>query len=130
MKGVFPVTGRFVPPRDGRRGVFPVFSPAKATATVELPGIGARAAGLTRAAGRAAAAVVRGRRVLRSKGEVAACLAACEACPDRRGFACAHCGCVLKFKARLATEDCPHPGGSRWPKPASANCQTSATSGF
>jgi hypothetical protein len=65
--------------------------------------------------GRAVAAAATGRQLLRTPDQVQACLAACQACPDRRGAACLHCGCILRFKARLATERCPHPAGSRWP---------------
>lgn len=34
-------------------------------------------------------------------------LAVCQGCPDRNGARCDKCGCVLAWKAGLATERCP-----------------------
>ncbi|WP_373284457.1 DUF6171 family protein [Pullulanibacillus pueri] len=27
---------------------------------------------------------------------------------------CKHCGCLVKYKAKFADKECPHPQGSRW----------------
>jgi hypothetical protein len=42
-------------------------------------------------------------------------LAACLSCEAlREGVMCAHCGCFVRFRARIAEASCPHPAGSRW----------------
>lgn len=41
---------------------------------------------------------------------------ACGCCSSLQyGSTCAHCGCFVRVRAKLAAKDCPHPGGSRWP---------------
>ena len=45
----------------------------------------------------------------------AARLAACDSCPSLQyGTTCAHCGCFVRVRAKLAAKSCPRPGGSRW----------------
>ena len=41
-------------------------------------------------------------------------LDSCKFCRYRKGLTCGICGCVLQAKARLESEECPHPDGSRW----------------
>ena len=42
-------------------------------------------------------------------------LAACRSCASLLyGTTCAHCGCLVGFKAKLAAADCPDPFGSHW----------------
>ncbi|WP_219833974.1 DUF6171 family protein [Paenibacillus sp. R14(2021)] len=39
----------------------------------------------------------------------------CTACPSLQyGSTCAHCGCFVRVRAKLAVKSCPQPGGSRW----------------
>jgi hypothetical protein len=48
-------------------------------------------------------------------GRYDARLAQCGACPSLQyGTTCAHCGCFVRVRAKLAAKDCPQPGGSRW----------------
>jgi hypothetical protein len=61
------------------------------------------------AAGRALAAGVTSQPVLVDKAEQLRRLAVCGACPNldiNRGR-CTVCGCVVRYKTRLATEHCP-----------------------
>ncbi|NBD24453.1 DUF6171 family protein [Paenibacillus glycinis] len=45
----------------------------------------------------------------------AARLAECGTCPSLQyGTTCAHCGCFVRVRAKLAAKSCPQPGGSRW----------------
>ena len=90
-------------------------APPTPAPSVAMPSLLERARHAAGAAGRVAGRVAGGGSILRTRAEADACLAACMQCPDRRGAACLHCGCILRFKARLATEQCPHPAGSRWP---------------
>ncbi|SFT15422.1 hypothetical protein SAMN05428962_4758 [Paenibacillus sp. BC26] len=42
-------------------------------------------------------------------------LSKCEGCSSLQyGTTCAHCGCFVKVRAKLAAKGCPHPSGSRW----------------
>lgn len=42
-------------------------------------------------------------------------LAICEKCPSFvYGTTCNHCGCFVKFRAKLAYKKCPYPEGSKW----------------
>ncbi len=42
--------------------------------------------------------------------EVERRLALCAACPDLRyGSTCAHCGCLVELRSRLAAKGCPSP---------------------
>ncbi len=39
----------------------------------------------------------------------------CYSCPSFvYDSTCQHCGCFVKFRAKLAYKDCPFPNGSRW----------------
>ena len=46
-------------------------------------------------------------------------LEACRGCPKRRIvlglWQCKVCLCFLSLKARIPSQVCPHPEGSRWP---------------
>jgi hypothetical protein len=42
-------------------------------------------------------------------------LSRCSACESpREGVLCAHCGCLVRFRARPKETRCPHPQGDRW----------------
>jgi hypothetical protein len=42
-------------------------------------------------------------------------LSACSACDAlREGVLCAHCGCFIRFRARVGKQYCPHPAGDKW----------------
>ncbi|WP_090580787.1 DUF6171 family protein [Paenibacillus sp. OV219] len=42
-------------------------------------------------------------------------LSNCAACPSLQyGTTCAHCGCFVQVRAKIAAKDCPHPSGSKW----------------
>ncbi|MFC7749190.1 hypothetical protein ACFQWB_04440 [Paenibacillus thermoaerophilus] len=42
-------------------------------------------------------------------------LAACGDCSSLlHGHTCAHCGCIVAVRAKLADRGCPHPASSRW----------------
>lgn len=42
-------------------------------------------------------------------------VAACESCAALQGGStCRHCGCLVRYRARLTDGVCPYPGGSRW----------------
>ncbi|MNJ03306.1 hypothetical protein D3C73_1635740 [compost metagenome] len=42
-------------------------------------------------------------------------LASCEACDSLQGGStCRHCGCLVRWRARLTDSGCPYPGASRW----------------
>lgn len=42
-------------------------------------------------------------------------LAACSACPSLQyGTTCAHCGCIVRVRAKLKANGCPSPGADRW----------------
>jgi len=42
-------------------------------------------------------------------------LAACAVCSSLRyGTTCSHCGCFVRVRAKLRSNSCPSPGGSRW----------------
>lgn len=43
-------------------------------------------------------------------------LEACGTCDALTGgTTCRHCGCLVKWRAKLADAVCPYPGSSRWP---------------
>ncbi|WP_240633423.1 DUF6171 family protein [Paenibacillus montanisoli] len=47
--------------------------------------------------------------------QYAARLDICGECPSLQyGTTCAHCGCFVRVRAKLAAKECPHPKGSRW----------------
>lgn len=69
----------------------------------------AMAAGL-----RVGAAAISGSPVQVDEAEQSRRLAVCSSCDRWTGSTCALCGCLGGFKARLATEKCPHPDGDRW----------------
>jgi hypothetical protein len=75
-----------------------------------LPGRIADAAG---AAARVIRAAASGSPVLADPAETARRLAICGGCESLEGGRCAKCGCVMRFKARLATEAGRCPAG-RW----------------
>ncbi|SFJ43195.1 hypothetical protein SAMN02799624_04479 [Paenibacillus sp. UNC496MF] len=48
-------------------------------------------------------------------GRYGARLDQCASCPSLQyGTTCAHCGCFVRVRAKLAAKDCPRPGGSLW----------------
>jgi hypothetical protein len=50
-----------------------------------------------------------------SDADYAVRLGKCEACPSLQyGTTCAHCGCFVRVRAKLAAKSCPHPSGSHW----------------
>ncbi len=81
-------------------------APKKATAPSRVP-ITRKAANLLSASGRAARAVFTGNKVVVSDEEKARRLGICAVCEFYTGTRCRKCGCVMRFKARLATEHCP-----------------------
>ncbi len=39
----------------------------------------------------------------------------CKRCPSLLyDTTCAHCGCFVQFRAKLAYKSCPYPEGSKW----------------
>lgn len=66
------------------------------------------------AVARAMAAVARGEAVLVDRATRLARRAACAPCPANPGGRCVLCGCWVRAKTLLTTEECPHPEGSRW----------------
>lgn len=39
----------------------------------------------------------------------------CKTCPSLMdGTTCMHCGCLVKYRARLIDNNCRNPSGSRW----------------
>lgn len=73
----------------------------------------------TAAAGRVVTNLVRGQQPIVSPAEQERRLAICHRCPSGlwNGLTCGACGCMGKWKAWLATEDCPR---DHWGKPAQA----------
>ncbi len=61
------------------------------------------------AAGRAISGAVQGERVARSVEEQGRCLVICQSCDqwDLARGRCRVCGCIGRWKTRLATEHCP-----------------------
>lgn len=42
-------------------------------------------------------------------------LAACMACDALQGGStCRHCGCLVRYRAKLTSSECPYPGKSCW----------------
>ncbi|MDF2922170.1 MAG: hypothetical protein K0R57_1084 [Paenibacillaceae bacterium] len=42
-------------------------------------------------------------------------IAACEACEALQGGStCRHCGCLVRWRARLTASACPYPGSAKW----------------
>lgn len=81
--------------------------PSPPPITTQLLNVGAAAA-------RVVTASLTGQPVYASEEIAAARLAVCEPCDQRLGDGrCAGCGCWIKAKASLATEDCPL---GKWPE--------------
>ncbi|WP_204502059.1 DUF6171 family protein [Aquibacillus albus] len=41
----------------------------------------------------------------------------CVECPSLvYDTTCSHCGCFVKYRAKLAYKECPHPKGPKWKK--------------
>jgi Family of unknown function (DUF6171) len=59
------------------------------------------------AAARTSKQIASGKRVMVSGEEQARRLAICKACEFFTGSRCLKCGCVIRWKSRLATEHCP-----------------------
>jgi hypothetical protein len=59
------------------------------------------------ATGRAIRAKARGEKVRVTDDEQERRLAICRSCPHFSGGTCDKCGCVARWKTRLATESCP-----------------------
>lgn len=69
--------------------------------------LGQKAANLTGAGLRMAQAFVRSDRVFNTQEEVNRRIEICRTCEFYTGVTCKKCGCVVNFKAALATEHCP-----------------------
>jgi hypothetical protein len=73
------------------------------------PGMGEKMKNVTQAAGRVAAAKLKGKKVRVSREERHARLDICRGCEyfNSKAGTCKKCGCVMKFKSVLSTESCP-----------------------
>src|SRR4051812_25487208 len=74
---------------------------------IPLPHLFERAGNLAKAGGRVAKAIVTRKKVRVSKEEKERRLAICHACEWFQANTCMKCGCVAKWKTKLATEHCP-----------------------
>lgn len=90
-------------------------------ATEQEPSASVRLGNAAQAVARVTAAVARGEAVLVDRDEKQTRRAVCGLCPANVGGRCADCGCWIRAKSLLATEDCPR---ALWPARISAHGST------
>jgi hypothetical protein len=71
------------------------------------PSLTDKAINLFKAGSRVLQASMKGQKVVVSPEELERRLAICHGCEFFTGTTCKKCGCIARFKAKLATEHCP-----------------------
>lgn len=87
----------------------------------QLPPVAVQAGNAARAVARVMAAGARGEAALVGRDEKQTRREVCGLCPANVGGRCADCGCWIRAKSLLATEDCPR---ALWPARISAHGST------
>lgn len=82
-------------------------SPAAQTPAATMPSLLHQARNVAGAMGRVVAAAARGEKIQVGEEEQTRRLAICQACEFLVGDRCSKCGCIGRWKGRLATEHCP-----------------------
>lgn len=77
------------------------------TGLAPTPSLFQKARNLVSAAGRVTQAAASGQAITSSREEIKRRLEICEGCEFYKNGTCQKCGCVIRFKTKLATEKCP-----------------------